>query len=250
LTTIAILADIHGNLPALHAVVDDLRHRGVETVVNLGDHASGPLWPRETLDFLMGQPWVQIAGNHDRLLVHQHPDEHNASDRYAFARISSAQKEWLRALPATIRLDGDILLCHGTPTDDSTYLLETVAHGGVRLARPSEIVGRLAGITAPLVLCGHTHIPRVVQVSDSLLVVNPGSVGAPGYKDVEPEPHVVEIGSPHARYALLERQTNEWHVELVAVAYDHLGAARQAGRNGRPEWESALRTGYLQEERA
>ena len=245
--SIAILADIHGNLPALEAVVADMQQRRIDMVVNLGDHASGPLWPNETLTFLMQQPWLQIAGNHDRQLVQQRPSNHGASDRYAFERLNSDQKAWLRALPAQARLAPDILLCHGTPTNDSSYLLETVKYGTVCLARPADIIDRLAGIDAQVVLCGHSHIPRLVQVSDTVLIVNPGSVGVPAYEDVEPEPHVVETGSPHARYALLEQHRRGWRSEFVSVPYDYMSAARQAQRNGRLDWEIGLRTGYMRE---
>ncbi len=242
---IAVLADIHGNLPALQAVVADMHRRGITTVLNLGDHASGPLWPHETLTFLMQQPWIQIAGNCDRQLVHQPPDAHGASERYAFARISAAQKAWLQALPAQAHFEQDILLCHGTPTQDDLALLETVTHGTVRLARRAEIMQRLAGIQASVVLCGHTHTPRLIQVDQTRLVINPGSVGLPAYEDAEPEPHVIETGSPHARYAILEQHDQVWQVELIAVAYDHLRAANQARQNNRLDWEVGLRTGYM-----
>ena len=68
MTRIAVLSDIHGNLPALTAVLDDVARHAPDLVLNLGDHASGPLWPRETLELLRRQTWVQIAGNHDRTL--------------------------------------------------------------------------------------------------------------------------------------------------------------------------------------
>ncbi|CAN5856624.1 metallophosphoesterase family protein [soil metagenome] len=247
MSKIAVLADIHGNLPALQAVVADMDRRGITIVLNLGDHASGPLWPQETLAFLMQQSWIQIAGNCDRQLVHQPPDAHGASDRYAFERISASQKAWLQALPAHARFEQELWLCHGTPTHDDQALLETVTQGVVRLARPTEIMQRLAGVTASVVLCGHTHTPRLIQTMGTQLIVNPGSVGLPAYEDSEPEPHVIETGSPHARYAILEQQHLTWQVEFVAVAYDYLRAANQARQNNRLDWEVGLRTGYMQE---
>lgn len=243
---LAVLADIHGNLPALQAVVADLKQRQIDTVLNLGDHASGPLWPQETVAFLMQQPWIQIAGNHDRQLVQQDPATHGASDRYAFERLGAPEKRWLQALPAQIRLEPELLLCHGTPSHDNVYLLETVAHGTVRLAQPAEITQRLAGVRARILLCGHTHTPRVIQIDDTMLIVNPGSVGLPAYADAEPEPHVMETGAPHARYAILAQHGLDWRIELVTVAYDYQQAANQAQRNGRLDWASGLRTGYLQ----
>jgi predicted phosphodiesterase len=242
---IAVLADIHGNLAALEAVLADLGRQPIDQVLNLGDHASGPLWPRETLALLQLQPWTQIAGNHDRQLVQIDPRMHGESDRYAFAQLGQDQLDWLRALPPTAQHTPEILLCHGTPSDDTRYLLESVDHGRARPADRPEILERLAGTRAPLLLCGHSHTARVVQLDPALLIVNPGSVGLPAYEDDTPEPHVVEAGAPHARYALIERSDSGWRVELRAVPYDHDRAADQARRNGRSDWESALRTGCL-----
>jgi len=133
--TIAVVADIHGNLSALECVADDIARRGIDTVVNLGDHASGPLWPRETIDFLMTRPWAHIAGNCDRAISQIAPSALGASDRFAFDRLAEPQRMWFDDLPATATL-GAVAACHGTPSSDSIYLLETVDTFGSRLARP------------------------------------------------------------------------------------------------------------------
>lgn len=240
---IAVIADVHGNLPALEAVVQDIRRRGIDAVVNLGDHASGPLWPNETVALLMQQSWVQIAGNCDRQVVHQAPADHGDSDRFAFERLSAAPREWLAALPATARVLDEILAVHGTPSDDAEYLLDAVDGGHVRLARATEIEQRLAGAPGQVMLCGHSHVPRVVRLGDRL-IINPGSVGLPAYTHDRPEAHAMETGSPDARYAVVESSGRVWQAQLVAVPYDHHAAAERARRNGRADWELALRTGY------
>ncbi len=242
---IALLSDIHGNLPALQQVVADLKRRGVRRVFNLGDHLSGPLWPKETAQFLMAQSWVNIQGNHDRQLAVQDPAGHGPSDRYAYQQLNDTELSWLRSLPPSLEVDNEFFLFHGSPSRDTTYLLETIERGRTRLATPSEIAGRLGGACAPLLLCGHTHIPRLVQLPDRTLIVNPGSVGLPAYDDVHPEYHIVETGSPHARYSLLEKRNGAWQVEHVAIAYDHALAADRAHQNGRPDWEIALRNGFF-----
>lgn len=216
----------------------------MDAVVNLGDHLSGPLWPEETVHFLMRQDWIQISGNHDRQLIRQDPGAHGPSDRYAFNLLHETEKEWLRSLPASLRMDGSVFLFHGTPFSDSEYLLETIEHGRTRLASHGEIRGRLGPARSSVMLCGHTHVQRVVDMGDSVMIVNPGSVGLPAYEDDSPEPHVVETGSPHARYALLKYDRG-WTVELIMVPYDFHKAADQALKNGRPDWATALQTGFM-----
>lgn len=242
---IAILSDIHGNLLALQAVVADLERRQVNRVVNLGDHASGPLWPRETLEFLMQQPWMQISGNHERQLTQNDPAAHGASDHYAFTQLTPGQLRWLQDLPDNKCLDNHILLFHGTPTSDNIYLLESIEHGQTHLATPAEIAQRLGGARTQVMLCGHSHAPRLVRTSTGDIIINPGSVGLQGYTDDGPNPHIVQLGSPEARYAILEKRDEGWLVEFYAIPYNHTAAAEQAQRNGRADWESALRTGYI-----
>lgn len=201
---IAVLSDIHGNIAALEQVVADFKARQVDRVFNLGDHISGPLWPKETIEFLMRQNWIQVRGNHDRQLVEQDPKLHNPSDRYAYPLLSDMERDWLKSLPAQCEVDQQFHLFHGTPTSDTTYLLETVAHGTTTLASQAEIKRRLGAVRMGVLLCGHTHTPRVVEIDEEKLIVNPGSVGLQAYDDDVPEYHAVGIGSHHARYALLE----------------------------------------------
>ena len=246
---IAILSDIHGNIPALEVVIADLHRRSVDAVFNLGDHVSGPLWPKETIQYLMRQGWFHIRGNHDRQLVEQEPGQHGLSDRYAFQRLSDDELEWLSRLPVRLEPQDGLLAFHGAPDNDKTYLLETVEHGRARLAISAEIMERLGGVCAPILICGHTHIPRVVNAPGEMLIVNPGSVGLPAYEDETPEYHVMETGSPHARYAVLENVNGRWVVEWIALPYDFQQAAEQARKNNRPDWEIALRTGLMQRSR-
>lgn len=242
---IAILADIHGNLPALEAVVRDLERRGADVVVNLGDSLSGPLLPRETAAFLMAQGWVHVAGNHERQMLTDRPDERGPSDEYALTQVGEREAGWMASLPAIASLGDDVLLCHGSPRSDSEYLLETVEPTGVRLATAGEVGERLGGASAPVVACGHTHVPRVVHAPSGQLVVNPGSVGVQGFTDTVPFPHAIETGSPDARYAILERIGAAWTAALVTVPYDHRSMARLARERRRPDWERALLSGYL-----
>lgn len=242
---IAIVADIHGNLAALEAVEADIRRRGVGRVVNLGDSLSGPLLPRETAQYLMGRGWLSLAGNHERQLLTPDPAGMGPSDAYARGQIGESELAWIRSLAPSARLSPSIFLCHGTPAKDSEYFLETVERGRVRPATPAEVENRLGAERAALVACAHTHLARLVCSRGGQLLVNPGSVGLPAYDDVIPEPHVVETGAPDARYAIVERGPDGWTVSLVSVSYDFEPMARLAAKRGRPDWERALRTGYV-----
>lgn len=236
---IAVLSDIHGNLPALEAVVKDMARRGADQVVNLGDSLSGPLLPKETAQFLMAQNWVHLAGNHERQLLNLHAHS-SPSDTYAHAQLGNAEFAWIATLKPAQAFAEDVLLCHGTPSSDVVGLLETAEQA----ATSDEIEERLADTPVGLVLCGHTHVPRSVR-RESQLIVNPGSVGLQAYEDEHPYPHVVATGSPDARYAIVERVGGEWHASLISVPYKHADMAKLARLRNRSDWEVALLTGYL-----
>jgi predicted phosphodiesterase len=242
---IAVLADIHGNLLALDAVLADVGKRHVDLTVNLGDIASGPLRPSETVDRLMPLGLPTVRGNHERQVLTFPPERMGASDRHAAAALRADQKDWLARLPETLALDGGILMVHGTPASDLVYFLETPEAGGPRPATAAEIEDRAGAASARLILCGHTHTPRMAHTADGRLIVNPGSVGLQAYTDEEPMRHHVEIGTPHARYAIIELTPAGIAVDLIAIAYDWEAAAAQAEANGRPDWARALRTGRV-----
>jgi predicted phosphodiesterase len=253
---LAVVSDIHGNLPALEAVLADIAASGADLVVNLGDILSGPLWVAETADRLMALDLPTIRGNHERQVLTVPAERMGASDAHAAQQLRPDQRAWLQSLPATLQLSPEVFCCHGTPASDLQYFLETVTPGfvasgdpGIRAATTGEALERAdsaqRGVPHGVILCGHSHVPRVVQLPDGRLVVNPGSVGLQAYDDGHPHPHVVEVGSPHARYALLTRRPSGWQVEQRALPYGHEAAARLAEANARPDWADALRSGRV-----
>ena len=243
---IAALSDVHGNLGALEAVLADIATQAVDVVVNLGHVLSGALQPRETADRLLPLNLPTVRGNHERQVLTVPPERMGASDRLASDTITDVHRAWLAALPLTLDVADGVLAFHGSPTDDLTYLLDTVTPGGARPATETEVLDRLGAQAAvPLLLCGHTHLPREMRLPTGALVVNPGSVGWPAYDDDSPHPHVMEAGSPHARYAITTRTDGGWTAEFRAVGYDWDAAAALAGSHGRPEVARALRTGRV-----
>jgi hypothetical protein len=134
-TRIAVLADIHGNLRALEAVLADLPRRGADLVVNLGDCLSGPLQPAEVADRLMALGWPTLRGNHDRQLLDRPIETMIPSDAFTATRLTAAHRAWLAGLPPVLRPAADVFASPGTPADDLTYALEVVA--GPQHLRPA-----------------------------------------------------------------------------------------------------------------
>lgn len=251
----AVVSDIHGNLPALQAVADHIAAWGVDTVLNLGDIVSGPLWPLETARWLMARGWPTLAGNHERQLLTRAPEHQGDSDARARRALGDAECAWLAGLPAHARWDPQVRACHGRPDTDLEYLLETPEPGagdgsGLRAATPDELEARLAPhlpvapASGGVLLCGHSHRPRL-QRWRGWWLLNPGSVGLPAYDDDHGTPHRVENGSPAARWALAERGPTGWRFGLMATDYPHEQAAARAQAQGRPDWAHALRTGRV-----
>ena len=242
---IAIVSDIHGNLLALEAVLEDLKAQAPDVTVNLGDCVSGPLWPEETAKLLIEKNWLTIRGNHDRQLFDRPLEEMGASDAFALPLLSEPSREWLHSLPETARLSEEVFLCHGTSTRDNVYLTEKVVGPKGHMASEHEIREKLDGERASLIFCGHTHIPRLIRVSTGQTILNAGSVGLPSYDDDHPNHHVMEAGSPHARYAIATKTSGRWDFTERMIEYEWDRAAMQASINGRDDWATSLKNGFF-----
>lgn len=242
---IAVLADIHGNSFALDAVLDDVSRQDVDLTINLGDALSGGVDPAGTMARLRDLALPTVRGNHERQLLTTPRPAMGLSDALAFDAMSPEDHAWLRSLPLSHEISPGVLAFHGTPSDDATYLLESVDPDGARAATHEEIGERLGDFAGgwPLLLCGHTHLQREVHLASGATVVNPGSVGWPAYDDDQPFPHVMEAGTPHARYAIVESNGETWSAALRAIDYDVEPAAELATANGRADVAHALRTG-------
>ena len=242
---LAAIADIHGNCLALEAVLADIAALGIDEVVNLGDHLSGPLEARRTADLLMERGIASIRGDQDRIMVELGAP--GASRRIDHRQLEQSHLDWLASLPPTLLHRDEIFLCHGSPKSDSAFWLERVTEEGQILSRPiAEIESEAVGVEASLILCGHSHLPRAVRLRDGRLAVNPGSVGCPGYDSPKPVYHKGQTGTPDACYAILERSSRGWSTTFRYVPYDHMPMAELAQRNGLPVWAAALATGWVE----
>jgi predicted phosphodiesterase len=242
---LAILSDIHGNRWALEAVLDDLSGTAADLTINLGDSLWGVLDPGGAAGLLMSRPMRSVRGNTDRDLLAPPTANPPSIETHSRAALTPPRRAWLEGHEAPFTIGG-VLACHGTPASDSETLLEHVSPAGARRRSGAEVGAVLGALPkdVALVLCGHSHVPGIVQVPGGPLVVNPGSIGLPAYRSADPHPHRMESGSPHARYAVISRQAGGWRVELRAVAYDWTAAAAHAEAVGRSDWAHAIRTGH------
>lgn len=207
---VAALYDIHGNLPALEAVLQEIRRAGVDLVVVGGDVVPGPM-PLETLTCLLGLsldlsiPVQFIQGNGDRGVVAQMtgrdtdtlPEQAREVVRWTARQLSSEHERLLASWPETLRVEirglGEVLFCHATPRNDTEIF--------TRLTPEERLLPVFAGADVPVVVCGHTHMQFDRRIG-STRVVNAGSVGMP-------------FGEPGAHWLLLGPD-----VQLRRTPYD------------------------------
>lgn len=239
----AVISDIHGNRWALERLLDDTMRKGIECIINLGDSLYGPLDPKGTAEILIRMNLLSVLGNEDRIIISSDSSESSPTMQYVQQSLEQKHFEWLHQLPSTRIVDGNLHACHASPHSDTQYFFWDVRHDGV-VMRGREVMSRIVENTGcSILLCGHDHIPRSVQLQNNLLAVDPGSVGLPAYADELPHPHVMQTGSPHARYAVVIEDNGKWIVEHIRLEYDWEAAAVKAAENGRQDWASWLRTG-------
>ena len=219
---IAVLADIHGNPPALRAVLSELDREPVDTIVVGGDVLGGPL-VRETLELLVARPeplrW--IAGNCERetlAVCDGAPVSDDPPGRAAAWSARALDERWraeLRAWPISLALDG-VCFCHGSPRRDDEVLTRVT---------PADVIAEaLAGTSERLVVGGHTHQQMVRALRDGRTYANAGSVGMP-YE-----------GCPGAFWMLIEDGTPVPR----ATNYDLDAALAELRRSGFPDLDDQL----------
>jgi putative phosphoesterase len=203
---VAALYDVHGNLPALDAVLEEVEREGVDRLVFGGDVVSGP-WPAETLARVLelGERAVAVLGNADR-----------EPAPWRRARLGARDHAVVLGWPLTVELAveglGRVLFCHATPRQDDEIVTRITPRGRMRDV--------LDGVDADVVVHGHVHVRYDRRVAGRR-VVNPGSVGLP-YEEV-----------PGAYWALLGPDVELRHTEYDVEAM--LGEARRLGFPGLDE---------------
>jgi predicted phosphodiesterase len=231
LMKVAALYDIHGNLPALEAVLADVRRAGVDRIVVGGDVVPGPM-PKESLALLrsLDVPAEFIRGNGERVVlaaragheISEVPEAFRDGIRWNAAQLDDEQAEWLARWPLTtrqtVRALGDVVFCHATPRNDTDVFTRDTAN--------DRLVKVFDAVNAAVVVCGHTHMQFDRRIG-ATRVVNAGSVGMP-------------FGEPGA-YWLLMADT----VELRCARYDFVEAAARIGATRYPQAAQFAATNVL-----
>lgn len=229
---VAGLYDIHGNLPALEAVLENIREVGVDQIVVGGDVVPGPM-PNETLELLLDLdiPVKFIRGNGDRVVLSQMsgtesseiPEQFRETIRWNARQLDSEYARVLGSWPKTLRVEiptlGDVLFCHATPKNDTEVF--------TRLTPDDRLLEIFEGLDVSLVVCGHTHMQFDRRIG-KIRVVNAGSVGMP-------------FGKPGASWVLLGSD-----VELRHTDYDLSKAADRIRDTNYPDAENFATRSVLQ----
>ncbi|MCL6605477.1 MAG: metallophosphatase family protein [Paenibacillus sp.] len=244
---IAVISDIHSNKNALEAVLRDADGRNIDLIVNLGDSLFGPVDPLGTARLLMQRDnIVNIMGNCDELLLQD--VYQSLTFNYVKPLLQTVHEDWIKDHKYSWSYSS-LLFCHGTPWNNSRYLLEQIAPSGdVIYKRIEQLTEELQSINQQIIFCGHSHVYHSMSLPEGKLVVNPGSVGLPAYQDEEPFPHTMESGTPYASYCICRRDLIEeesWNIEHILVKYDWNEAAAQAEQNGRLDYAHPIRTGKV-----
>jgi predicted phosphodiesterase len=210
MTRLAVLADVHGNLPALNAVLNDLAHVQVDQVVVAGDVINwGPFSP-QTAERVISEGWAVLRGNNELyLLDHGTPRAPAHWEAYTIPRLLLEQMgsrltaqiaTWPDALTLRFRDAPSVRVVHGTPRSHFEPIFPNVAE--------AELAVLLEGVEESTVICAHTHLSLDRQLG-RWHVINPGTVGVP------------LDGTSGAQYALLEGDERGWRVTFRRVAYDN-----------------------------
>jgi len=214
MASMTIFGDIHGNLPALEAVFQDIDARGLNNLYCLGDLVGYSTFPNEVVDMIRARNIPTLMGNYDQGVGNNSDDcgcayktdierkRGELSIAWSNAHTSDDNKAFLRTLPAHIPVQMDdlkVLLVHGSPRKVNEYLFED---------RPDDYFERIMDVAeADVLICGHTHLPYHKVLPSGRHIINTGSVGKPKDHD------------PRAGYIVLTVNGRDVRVEFIRISY-------------------------------
>jgi putative phosphoesterase len=224
---VALIGDVHANLPALEVTLIHAQAQGVEAIWNVGDLVGYGAFPDQVVQRLREEGALSIIGNYDRKVLRFKKKkakwrkkkrlEKYLAFKWAYQNLSRENRKYLRFLSKEIRMKIDgwrILLTHGSPASEEEHLTPKT---------PAERLRRLARMAkADLIICGHSHQPFARQ-ADGVWFINTGSVGRP------------DDGDPRACYAVLDLAPHQLRVHHYRLAYDVARAVAAIRQNDLPE---------------
>ena len=215
---IAVLADVHGNLHALKAVINDAKQRGIDIFLNAGDLTAFGVFPNEVIKLLILNKTVSVIGNFDLEALEKHEkgnSERNLALKYTIKELSKPCKEYLNNLPSKIHFEvagKKLLMVHGSPSDIAEHIYHDT---------PTSRLQELAKIAdADIIIVGHSH-EQFLREIENVSFINPGSVGRP------------YDGNPQAAYAVVSLKP--FCVEFKRVDYSVESAAQAMRKKRLPE---------------
>lgn len=235
---VALIADIHGNLIALDAVLADLGRERIDQIVCLGDVAAGSPQPRETIERLQALGCPAVMGNADAWMLNPQPRQEADDDwrrieeinYWCLAQLAPPDLEYLRTFQPTVEIPLDagasLLGFHGSPRSYDDIIVATTAE--------PDLEEMIAGRRAVVLAGGHAHTQLLRRYRDRL-IVNPGSVGLP-FERLAPGGHA--RNPPWAEYAILAWESGRLGIDLRRVPIELDALRRAALASGMPhaEW--------------
>lgn len=233
---IAVFSDIHGNIGALEAVMNDIKTENVDKLICLGDLVGYGPYPNEVIELIKSQNIPTVMGNYDDGVgfdrddcgcAYTTPEERRLGDislEWTKNAVTSENKEFLRSLLPRIELDvlgKKLLFVHGSPRRINEYLFFDRSIKSLRNIFKS--------VDTDILICGHTHIPYVRYI-DNKMVINDGSVGKPKKYHGGQSRY-----STDACYALIEINDNETGVQFRRIPYDYEKMAKDTEKAGLPK---------------
>ena len=232
-TRIALLGDVHANLPALEAVLSHAQTQGVDLIWNIGDFVGYGAFPDQVVKRMRKMEIVSIIGNYDLKVLkfpkkdlkwrkNKHPLKWLAF-KWAYEQLSNKNRKYLRSLPDQKYLevgDNGFLLVHGSPASNEEVLVPETPE--IRLLELHQFVQETHGKGVAAIICGHSHQAFTRQVESSWFI-NTGSVGRP------------DDGDPRAAYAILDVHQDGLQVRHFRLDYDVEKAVNAVRENDLPE---------------
>lgn len=215
---IAVISDIRSNIYALEAVLDDIKNRNVDVVLNLGDSFYGAIAPKESYNLIRKSSFINICGDKDREILEASLAqlEENNLLKYVYSDLGEEVLYFIQDLPFEKLIGEDFYMIHGTYFNDMDSLLEGISNNKQR--EDSEIIKLTDDIKSNFIFCSNSNEAKVITLNTGQVVITPGNLG------VSMDNEIVKDAS----YAILSIEENQYEVQLLKVNYDYMNALEKA----------------------